>query len=85
MTRYETASQKCPQCGMPFRVMADECGTHECPHCNFQPEESEATIRCSNCGEEFEDEGDLMFMEDELGEFLGCPRCETDEYLMDLD
>lgn len=47
--------------------------------------------KCTNCGREFEDDNELeMFKEDgEPGEneenFLGCPNCKTDEFLMDTD
>lgn len=32
---YEMAGQRCPGCGKHFRVLADEAGTHPCPHCNY--------------------------------------------------
>lgn len=41
-------------------------------------------LRCNQCywiGTEEE----LKQLEDEAGYFLGCPNCETDGYLMDID
>jgi DNA-directed RNA polymerase subunit RPC12/RpoP len=35
--RYESAGQRCPHCRQSFRVLADEQGQHECPHCGFEP------------------------------------------------
>jgi len=45
-------------------------------------------IRCNNCMRIFEDENELEFFESMLfyeDSFLGCPDCETDEYLMDIE
>ena len=40
--------------------------------------------RCNNCMTYFESDDDLEKFEDEDGEFLGCPKCKKDSYLMDL-
>ena len=48
---------------------------------------SENTIRCTNCGLEFESDYDLEqnLIDPETGEIHdGCPTCKTDAYLMDL-
>lgn len=48
---------------------------------------SEITIRCTNCGLEFESDYDLEqnLIDPETGEIHdGCPTCQTDAYLMDL-
>lgn len=39
---------------------------------------------CNNCMTYFESDDDLKDLEDEDGEFKGCPECNTDAYLMDL-
>ncbi len=44
-----------------------------------------ATIRCNMCYKLFRNDDDLACLEDEDGEFKGCPVCKTDSYLMDLD
>ncbi len=82
---YETAGQRCPKCRGYFEVLADEAGTHECPYCGLRPEVITDNIRCNNCYRVFKDEDELEFLENEDGEFKGCPVCETDDYLMDLD
>ena len=48
---------------------------------------TENTIRCTNCGLEFESDYDLEqnLIDPETGEIHdGCPTCKTDAYLMDL-
>ena len=48
---------------------------------------TEITIRCTNCGLEFESDYDLEqnLVDQETGEIHdGCPTCKTDAYLMDL-
>ena len=48
---------------------------------------TEITIRCTNCGLEFESDYDLEqnLVDQDTGEIHdGCPTCETDAYLMDL-
>lgn len=48
---------------------------------------TEITIRCTNCGLEFESDYDLEqnLVDQETGEIHdGCPTCQTDAYLMDL-
>jgi len=46
-------------------------------------------IRCNNCMRLFEDDSELEWFDDyfyDIDEtFQGCPDCETDEYLMDLN
>ena len=42
------------------------------------------TVRCNKCMWEGEEE-DLVMFEDEDGFGKGCPKCETDAYLMDLE
>ena len=42
------------------------------------------TVRCNKCMWKGEEE-DLVMFEDEDGAGKGCPKCETDAYLMDLD
>ena len=42
------------------------------------------TVRCNKCTWEGEEENLVMF-EDEDGFGKGCPKCETDAYLMDLE
>ena len=42
------------------------------------------TVRCNMCDWEGEEE-DLILGEDEDGYFKGCPNCNTDYYLMDID
>ncbi len=42
------------------------------------------TVRCNKCMWEGEEE-DLVMYEDEDGFGKGCPKCETDAYLMDLE
>lgn len=44
-----------------------------------------AEIRCNHCMRYFEDENDLMEMEDNGEWIMACPDCMTDEYLMDLE
>jgi len=55
---------------------------------------AKATIRCNNCYRYFIEDYDelgtvednyLQLMEDEDGPFMGCPTCQTDEYLMDIE
>lgn len=41
-------------------------------------------VTCNNCDWEG-NESDLIQGKDEEGYFNGCPNCETDSYLMDLD
>jgi hypothetical protein len=36
--RYPVATQRCPSCRRTFRVLADEAGMHDCPHCGWGPE-----------------------------------------------
>ena len=48
---------------------------------------SENTIRCTNCGLEFEDDYSLEqnLIDPKTGEIHdGCTTCHTDEFLMDL-
>ena len=48
---------------------------------------TEITIRCTNCGLEFESDYDLEqnLIDQDTGEIHdGCPTCKTDAYLMDL-
>lgn len=40
--------------------------------------------RCNNCMTYFESDDDLIDGEDEDCEFKGCPKCNTDKYLMNL-
>ena len=40
--------------------------------------------RCNNCMTYFESDDDLIDGEDEDGAFKGCPKCNTDKYLMNL-
>ena len=45
-------------------------------------------IRCNNCYWRGRDDEDLYFFEDKSfpeNSFSGCPKCETDEYLMDIE
>lgn len=52
-----------------------------------EPAMTENTIRCTNCGLEFESDYDLEqnLIDPETGEIHdGCPTCKTDAYLMDL-
>ena len=52
-----------------------------------EPAMTEITIRCTNCGLEFESDYDLEqnLIDLETGEIHdGCPTCKTDAYLMDL-
>ena len=52
-----------------------------------EPAMTENTIRCTNCGLEFESDYDLEqnLIDPETGEIHdGCPTCQTDAYLMDL-
>lgn len=52
-----------------------------------EPPMTENTIRCTNCGLEFESDYDLEqnLIDPETGEIHdGCPTCKTDAYLMDL-
>lgn len=52
-----------------------------------EPAMTEITIRCTNCGLEFESDYDLEqnLVDQETGEIHdGCPTCQTDAYLMDL-
>ena len=52
-----------------------------------EPANTEITIRCTNCGLEFESDYDLEqnLIDLETGEIHdGCPTCKTDAYLMDL-
>ena len=52
-----------------------------------EPANTEITIRCTNCGLEFESDYDLEqnLIDPETGEIHdGCPTCETDAHLMDL-
>ena len=53
----------------------------------WEPANTENTIRCTNCGLEFESDYDLEqnLIDPETGEIHdGCPTCKTDAYLMDL-
>ena len=48
---------------------------------------TEITIRCTNCGLEFESDYDLeqnLVDQDTCEIHDGCPTCKTDAYLMDL-
>ena len=31
------ASNRCPNCSKGFQTLADEVGSHECPHCGASP------------------------------------------------
>lgn len=50
-------------------------------------------IRCNNCWSHFVDDENLKILSEKLDSscvddfefFKGCPLCETDEYLMDLE
>ena len=42
------------------------------------------TVKCVMCEWQGVEE-DLIFGEDEEGGFHGCPKCKTDNYLMDVD
>ncbi len=45
-------------------------------------------IRCNNCWKHFESDSDLTWFDNPNNaeeNFQGCPNCETDSYLMDLD
>ena len=55
-------------------------------HQNFEVRGAEGmnTVRCNKCMWEGEEE-DLVMFEDEDGFGKGCPKCETDAYLMDLE
>ena len=33
----EGDTQKCPRCGLVFRVLADEYNQHGCPSCGWEP------------------------------------------------
>lgn len=35
--RYESATQRCPNCRHSFHVLADEIDTHPCPRCGYAP------------------------------------------------
>lgn len=43
------------------------------------------TIRCNNCMHSFDSDDDLKILYDDGEYYKGCPFCETDDYLMDLD
>ncbi len=47
------------------------------------PRPTELT-RCNNCMNVFEEE-ELELIKDGDGFFPACPKCKTDEYLMDLN
>jgi len=40
-------------------------------------------IRCNMCYKIFNNEDELATLNDENGEFKGCPNCKTDAYLME--
>lgn len=42
-------------------------------------------IRCNWCMRVFEDEDDLAIIEADGEHFHGCPDCNTDEYLIEVD
>lgn len=44
-------------------------------------------IRCNNCMTEFDSEEDLEMVIDKFDnqKVLGCPICNTDSYLMDIE
>lgn len=72
----------------PVQVMIrDYCDS--CAHADGLSAESFGaeginTVRCNKCMWEGEEE-DLVMFEDEDGFGKGCPKCETDAYLMDLE
>jgi Zn ribbon nucleic-acid-binding protein len=41
MSAYPAAGQRCPRCRRRFRVLEDEIGMHDCPHCGYgeQPDD----------------------------------------------
>lgn len=41
-------------------------------------------VRCNNTMKEY-DEDDLIMLEDDGEYYKGCPCCQTDAYLMDLE
>jgi Zn finger protein HypA/HybF involved in hydrogenase expression len=60
----------------------------------FGPERKEAKevshkIRCNNCMKHFQDEDELVILQDktdtQISYMKACPDCETDSYLMDLE
>lgn len=42
--------------------------------------QKEKKIRCNNCYSTFHNDDELI----RIGDMLACPKCKTDEYLMDL-
>lgn len=48
-------------------------------------EEMGYQTRCNNCYTYFVNDNGLELFKDNEGYFKGCPKCETDAYLMDLD
>jgi hypothetical protein len=50
---------------------------------------SETICKCISCGNIYLDEDNdnpqLVICEDERGLFWGCPTCETDNHLMDMN
>ena len=73
----------CCKCKKHFKVMEDENPEDfGCPYCGFRTHGP--AIRCNMCMLLFDSEDNLEEFEDDDGPFLGCPNCETEEYLMDL-
>ena len=50
-----SATQRCPNCKRTFRVLEDEQGQHECPHCGYGPEDDQDPDICDTC-KRFKDE-----------------------------
>jgi len=42
-------------------------------------------IRCNNCYRTWGSEEDLPMLQDADGHYTGCPDCNTDGYLMDVN
>ena len=51
LTRYPTATQTCGRCGLVVRVLRDEVGLYDCPHCGPEDDASDPLI-----GEDDEDD-----------------------------
>ena len=42
-------------------------------------------IKCNNCDTVFDNDEDLEQQHDDRGFYLGCDKCHTDSFLMDIE
>ena len=79
---------ECPDCGegIPKNVQEGDA----CKNCEHVFGAVVKTVRCNNCMNEYTEDELQVFTDlgdgtKEVNYFNGCPQCESDKYLMDLE